>query len=134
MTGGRVVVLGRTGRNFAAGMSGGIAYVLDLEERFERRCNKEMVDFELLEEDDLNFLRVAIMKHLTYTGSLHAEKLLSDFATMRRHFVKVMPRDFKRALAEQAKRRNEVQEPLVEQLVVKGVMTSAPGAETAVHG
>jgi glutamate synthase domain-containing protein 2/glutamate synthase domain-containing protein 3 len=133
MTGGRVVVLGRTGRNFAAGMSGGIAYVLDLEGRFERRCNREMVDFELLEEEDLTSLRVAIMKHLTYTGSLHAEGLLSEFATVRRHFVKVMPRDYKRALAEQAKRRSEEQ-PLVEQLVVTGVMKSASGAEAAVHG
>jgi glutamate synthase domain-containing protein 2/glutamate synthase domain-containing protein 3 len=137
MTGGRVVVLGRTGRNFAAGMSGGIAYVLDLEERFKRRCNKEMVDFELLEEDDISFLRVAIMKHLTYTGSLHAERLLSEFATIRGHFVKVMPRDYKRAMVEQAKRRSEEQEPLVEQLVVKSVksvVTSPSGAGTAVHG
>ncbi len=134
MTGGRVVVLGRTGRNFAAGMSGGIAYVLDLEERFNRRCNKEMVDFELLEEDDISFLRVAIMKHITYTGSLHAERLLSEFAAIRGHFVKVMPRDYKRALAEQAKRRSEEQELLVEQLVVKSVVTSSSGAGTAVHG
>ena len=135
MTGGRVVVLGRTGRNFAAGMSGGIAYVLDREGRFERRCNREMVDLEPLEEDDINFLRVAIMKHLTYTGSLHAEALLSDFATVRGHFVKVMPRDYKRALAEQAKRRSEEQEPLVEQVVVRRMVASAAsGAETAVHG
>ncbi len=134
MTGGRVVVLGRTGRNFAAGMSGGIAYVLDLEERFERRCNKEMVDFELLDEDDIGFLRVAIMKHLTYTGSLHAERLLSEFAAVRGRFVKVMPRDYKRALAEQAKRRSEEEELLVEQLVVKSVVTSSSGAGTAVHG
>jgi glutamate synthase (NADPH) large chain len=134
MTGGRVVVLGRTGRNFAAGMSGGIAYVLDLDGRFERRCNKEMVDFELLDEDDINFLRVAIVKHVTYTGSLHAERLLSEFAAVRGHFVKVMPRDYKRALAEQAKRRSEELEPLVEQLVVTGVVTSSSGAGTAVHG
>ena len=134
MTGGRVVVLGRTGRNFAAGMSGGIAYVLDLDGRFERRCNKEMVDFELLDEEDINFLRVAIVKHVTYTGSLHAERLLSEFAAVRGHFVKVMPRDYKRALAEQAKRRSEELEPLVEQLVVTGVVTSSSGAGTAVHG
>jgi glutamate synthase (ferredoxin) len=134
MTGGRVIVLGRTGRNFAAGMSGGIAYVLDLEGRFERRCNREMVDLELLDDDDVDFVRVAIVKHLTYTGSLHAEALLSEFATVRRHMVKVMPRDYKRALAEQAKRRSEEEGPLVEQLVVTGVMTSASGAGTAVHG
>ena len=134
MTGGRVVVLGRTGRNFAAGMSGGIAYVLDLEGRFERRCNREMVDLEpIADAEDIDFLRVAIMKHLTYTGSMYAEGLLSEFATVRRHIVKVMPREYKRALAEQAS-RSEAQEPLVEQLVVTGVLTSASGAETTVHG
>jgi glutamate synthase domain-containing protein 3 len=115
-------------------MSGGIAYVLDLDGRFERRCNKEMVDFELLDEDDINFLRVAIVKHVTYAGSLHAEQLLSEFAAVRGHFVKVMPRDYKRALAEQANRPSEEQEPLVEQLVVKGVVTSSSSAGTAVHG
>jgi glutamate synthase (NADPH) large chain len=133
MTGGRVVVLGRTGRNFAAGMSGGIAYVLDLHGKFQRRCNMEMVDLEpVTDAEDLDFLRVAILKHLTCTGSMHAETLLSDFDIVRRHMVKVMPREYKRALAEQAKRR-EQQEPLVEQLVVKQVVTVS-GAGTAVHG
>jgi glutamate synthase (ferredoxin) len=133
MTGGRVVVLGRTGRNFAAGMSGGIAYVLDVHGTFQRRCNREMVDLEpVTDAEDLDFLRVAIMKHLTYTGSMHAERLLSDFDIVRRHMVKVMPREYKRALAEQAKRR-EQKEPLVEQLVVKQVVTVS-GAGTAVHG
>jgi len=135
MTGGRVVVLGRTGRNFAAGMSGGIAYVLDVEGRFERRCNREMVDLEpLVDAEDIDFLRVAIMKHLTYTGSMYAEGLLSDFTTVRRHIVKVMPREYKRALAEEARRLSEEQEPLVEQLVVTGMVASASGAGTAVHG
>jgi len=134
MTGGRVVVLGRTGRNFAAGMSGGIAYVLDLHGTFQRRCNMEMVDLEPVSDaDDLDFLRVAIMKHLTYTGSMYAERLLSDFDSVRRHMVKVMPREYKRALAEQAKRR-EQPEPLVEQLVVTQVVTTVSGAGTAVHG
>ena len=135
MTGGRVVVLGRTGRNFAAGMSGGIAYVLDVEGRFERRCNREMVDLEpLVDAEDIDFLRVAIMKHLTYTGSMYAEGLLSDFTTVRRHIVKVMPREYKRALAEEARRLSEEEEPLVEQLVVTGMVASASGAGTAVHG
>jgi glutamate synthase (NADPH) large chain len=134
MTGGRVVVLGRTGRNFAAGMSGGIAYVLDLHGKFERRCNREMVDLEpVTDAEELDFLRVAIMKHLTYTGSMPAEGLLSDFDIVRRHMVKVMPREYKRALAEQAKRLSQEQEPLVEQLVVKQVVTVS-GAGTAVHG
>ena len=88
MTGGRVVVLGRTGRN-CRGMSGGIAHVLNLDERFERLCNREMVDLEpLVDAEDIDFLVVAIMKHLTYTGSMYAEGLLSDFATVRRHMVK----------------------------------------------
>jgi glutamate synthase (ferredoxin) len=135
MTGGRVVVLGRTGRNFAAGMSGGIAYVLDADGRFERRCNRDMVDLEpLMDSEDIDFLRVAIVKHLTYTGSRYAEGLLSDFATVRRRVVKVMPREYKRALAGQAA-REAATEPLVEQLVVTGVVRPAEsGAGTAVHG
>ena len=108
MTGGRVVVLGRTGRNFAAGMSGGIAYVLDADGSFARRCNREMVDLEPLDRcEDLDFLRVAIMKHVTYTGSRYAEGLLADWASVQRRIVKVMPREYKRALAEQAKRTAE---------------------------
>jgi glutamate synthase (NADPH/NADH) large chain len=106
MTGGRVVVLGRTGRNFAAGMSGGIAYVLDVNGSFGRRCNREMVDLETLSEpDEIDFVQVAIMKHATLTGSRYAERLLSDWVGLQRRMVKVMPREFKRVLAEQAKRR-----------------------------
>jgi len=132
MTGGRVVVLGRTGRNFAAGMSGGIAYVLDLHGTFQRRCNMEMVDLEPVSDaEDLDFVRVAIMKHLTYTGSRYAEGLLSDLDVVRRHMVKVMPREYKRALAEQAKRRED---RLVEQLVVTQVVAKVSSAGTAVHG
>ena len=105
MTGGRVVVLGRTGRNFAAGMSGGIAYVLDPDGTFERRCNLEMVDLEMLDEsDDVDFVQVAMMKHVTLTGSRHAGHLLDDWASLQRRFVKVMPREYKKALAADAKR------------------------------
>jgi glutamate synthase (ferredoxin) len=108
MTGGRVIVLGRTGRNFAAGMSGGIAYVLDREEMFVRRCNRDMVDLEpLIDADDLDFVRVAIVKHATLTGSRYAEALLADWASVHKRFVKVMPRDYKRALAAEARRREE---------------------------
>jgi glutamate synthase (ferredoxin) len=108
MTGGRVVVLGRTGRNFAAGMSGGVAYVLDREGAFDRRCNREMVDLEpLIEGDDLDFVRVAIVKHATLTGSRYAEALLADWSSIHKKFVKVMPRDYKRALAAEARRREE---------------------------
>jgi glutamate synthase (NADPH/NADH) large chain len=108
MTGGRVVVLGRTGRNFAAGMSGGIAYVLDREGSFDRRCNREMVDLEpLFDPDDLDFVRVAIVKQATLTGSRYAEALLADWASVHKKFVKIMPRDYKRALAAEAQRREE---------------------------
>jgi glutamate synthase domain-containing protein 3 len=122
MTGGRVVVIGRTGRNFAAGMSGGIAYVLDPDGTFERRCNREMVDLEpIVEAEDADFLRVGIMKHVTYTGSRYAEALLADWADLRRRMVKVMPREYKRALAEQAKRREDARREEVATLVVAGV-------------
>jgi len=108
MTGGRVVVLGRTGRNFAAGMSGGIAYVLDRAGDFMQRCNREMVDLEpLMDADDLDFVRVAILKHVTLTGSRYAERLLADWADVHRAFVRVMPRDYRRALAAEALRLAE---------------------------
>ncbi|MBI3048358.1 MAG: glutamate synthase large subunit [Acidobacteria bacterium] len=105
MTGGRTLILGRTGRNFAAGMSGGIAYVLDVDGRFERRCNLEMVDLEpLVDADDLLFAHVALMKHVTYTGSRYAARLLDQWPMLQRRIVKVMPREYKRALAAEAKR------------------------------
>ena len=108
MTGGRVVVLGRTGRNFAAGMSGGIAYVLDAEGKFERRCNLDMVDLEaLVDEEDVDYVQVALMKHVTMTGSRYAARLLEEWATLQRQMVKVMPREYKRALAAEARRRAE---------------------------
>jgi glutamate synthase domain-containing protein 2/glutamate synthase domain-containing protein 3 len=104
MTGGRVVVLGPTGRNFAAGMSGGIAYVLDKDRRFAGRCNTELVDLEPVEDPtDAEELRTLIAEHAQRTGSLVARNLLSqwDRGAVER-FVKVMPRDYKRALAERA--------------------------------
>src|SRR5205085_4618421 len=78
MTGGRVVVLGRTGRNFAAGMSGGVAYVLDAAGDFRRRCNPELVDLEPLERpDDIELVRGLIERHVGYTGSEHGARILS---------------------------------------------------------
>ena len=110
MTGGRVVVLGKTGRNFAAGMSGGIAYVLDVNGDFAKRCNREMVDLEtLVDADEIGQLQDLIMKHVALTGSAYVEKMLSDWAGLQRRIVKVMPREYKRALAEQAKREREAQ-------------------------
>jgi glutamate synthase (NADPH) large chain len=108
MTGGRVVVLGRTGRNFAAGMSGGIAYVLDADGGFARRCNREMVDLEtLVDGDEISLLQDLVMKHARLTGSAYVDGLLKDWAALQRRIVKVMPREYKRVLAEQAKRERE---------------------------
>src|SRR5690349_15984305 len=98
MTGGRVVVLGTTGRNFAAGMSGGIAYVLNANHAFERRCNPEMVDLEPLDSDDLAFVVGLIARHVELTGSTLGARLLAGWSATSLQFTKVMPRDYKRAL------------------------------------
>jgi glutamate synthase domain-containing protein 3 len=100
MTGGRVVILGPTGRNFAAGMSGGIAYVLDIDSRFHIRCNTELVDLDPVGEDDEPELRALIAEHQQRTGSLVARNLLAQWERgARERFIKVMPRDYKRVLA-----------------------------------
>jgi glutamate synthase (NADPH/NADH) large chain len=133
MTGGVVVVLGQTGRNFAAGMSGGVAYVFDEDRSFAKRCNLSMVDLEPVEEEedlmerlhhhggDLEFkgridvadmtrhdeerLRQLIENHLRYTGSAVAQAMLDDWAGYRTRFVKVMPVEYRRALREMEKMR-----------------------------
>jgi glutamate synthase domain-containing protein 3 len=102
MTGGRVVVLGRTGRNFAAGMSGGIAYVLDEDGGFAGRCNMELVGFDEISADDERELRGLIAEHAQRTHSPVAERILSRWGHYLQRFVKVMPHDYKRALAELA--------------------------------
>jgi len=102
MTGGRVVVIGPTGLNFAAGMSGGIAYVLDVDGGFAGRCNMELVDLEQPELEDLEEVRALIAEHGERTGSPVAAGLLSDWDSAASGFVKVMPRDYRRALAELA--------------------------------
>ncbi|MFD8593034.1 glutamate synthase large subunit [Streptomyces sp. NPDC059637] len=96
MTGGRAVVLGETGRNFAAGMSGGIAYVLDLD---PDNVNTGMVDVEALDAADIQWLHDAVRRHKEETGSTVAEKLLADWGTTLTRFGKVMPRDYKAVLA-----------------------------------
>ncbi|HEX5036667.1 MAG TPA: glutamate synthase large subunit [bacterium] len=98
MTGGRVVVLGSTGRNFAAGMSGGIAYVLDEKGDFANHCNKEMVDLEPLAGDEAEEVKSMIKKHSDYTRSQKAWKILSAWKDFLPKLVKVMPRDYKRVL------------------------------------
>ena len=103
MTRGHVVVLGPTGRNFAAGMSGGEAYVLDEHGLFTGLCNTEMVDLEAVETDeDTAVLRGLVEEHYRATGSANAERVLGAWDEMLAKFVKVMPRDYKRVLAERA--------------------------------
>ena len=98
MTGGRVIVLGPTGRNFGAGMSGGIAYVYDGDGMFFTRLNREMVDLDELDEDDVEFLRSTIRRHQTETGSEVAARILGDWHNQLAQFRKVMPQDYKRVL------------------------------------
>lgn len=99
MTGGRVIVLGNTGRNFAAGMSGGIAYVWDPEHQFEKRVNLGMVDLELLiDPDEILFVKKMIESHYRYTNSKRAKEILENWDNEIQNFVKVMPGDYKLAL------------------------------------
>jgi glutamate synthase (ferredoxin) len=100
MTGGTVVILGPTGRNFAAGMSGGIAYVLDEEGDFALRCNVQMVELESLDDArELATLRTLIERHRDLTGSNRADAILADWPRHQKRFVKVFPKDYKRMLA-----------------------------------
>ena len=103
MTGGRVVVIGPTGLNFGAGMSGGVAYVLDADGAFAGRVNLELVDLEAPAPDDAEEIRALVGEHAERTGSPVAAALLEDWNAAAERFVKVMPRDYKRALAELAK-------------------------------
>ena len=108
MTNGRVVVLGPTGRNFAAGMSGGIAYVLDETGDFAIRCNQEMVDLEpVVEQEDLDELRQMIEEHYRYTGSANARRVLDAWEKTLPRFVKVYPKDFRRVMEAQKRRQLE---------------------------
>ncbi len=100
MTGGNVIILGETGRNFAAGMSGGIAYVYDVKHQFDSLCNKEMVDLDVVEQEDEQLLHEMINRHFQYTKSTVAKFILNDFEAQLKNFVKVFPKDYKRVLAE----------------------------------
>lgn len=101
MTGGLVVILGDTGRNFAAGMSGGIAYVYDVNNKFKENCNTEMVDLDECGLEDKNELFTMIQKHFEYTGSTVAKFVLDDLDNQLKNFVKVFPQDYKRILSVQ---------------------------------
>jgi glutamate synthase (NADPH/NADH) large chain/glutamate synthase (ferredoxin) len=109
MTGGVVVVLGRTGRNFAAGMSGGIAFVLDELGKFQGRCNTGMVELEqVTAPEDKQLLHGLITKHFMYTGSRKAKQVLDAFDATLPQFVKVMPVDYKRVLEERKRKASAV--------------------------
>ena len=109
MTGGRVVILGPTGRNFAAGMSGGVAYIWDSENTFSPNCNMEMVELEKVEDtDDIAELKAFIEEHYNLTGSSVACKVLDNWSTALGQFVKVMPTDYKRVLLERKQREKEL--------------------------
>jgi glutamate synthase (NADPH/NADH) large chain len=137
MTGGTVVVLGKAGRNFAAGMSGGIAYVLDEEGDFAQRCNMAMVELEPIPEEesaaaaegngeleqhgkvridhvagnDGEMLKGLIQRHLLFTGSDRARRVLENWALYQPKFVKVMPLEYRRALAEMAQEQAKTKQP-----------------------
>jgi glutamate synthase (ferredoxin) len=100
MTGGRVIVLGPAGRNFGAGMSGGVAYVLDERGDFAMNANKDMVDLNTLSEpEEIAAVRAMIERHLKYTNSARAKHVLDNWDKMVPQFVQVMPRDYRRMLA-----------------------------------
>ena len=137
MTGGTVVVLGKTGRNFAAGMSGGVAYVLDTTGDFELRVNSAMVDLEpVLEEDptppelrhlgksDVELVKGLVEAHRDYTGSARARDVLDHFEDYRPRFVKVMPHEYRRALREIAN----------EQVAAEATAEAKAKAEAVIHG
>jgi glutamate synthase (NADPH) large chain len=112
MTGGKVVVLGKTGRNFAAGMSGGIAYVFDPENKFVNGlCNTESIEFETVIDEDALDLKMMIEKHYLYTNSQRAKYLLENWEQNIEKFIKVMPTEYKIAL-----KRLKTEEPMVEEL------------------
>jgi len=109
MTGGRAVILGPTGRNFAAGMSGGVAYIWDPEGEFAPNCNMEMVELESMEDsDDIAELQGLIEEHAERTGSNVATEVLGNWNTALGQFVKVMPTDYKRVLAERKQAEKEL--------------------------
>ncbi len=102
MTGGRVLVLGRTGRNFAAGMSGGIAYVLDLDGDFSARCNMELVELEDMTPEDEELVKGLLRSHQLHTGSERADQILANWREYHRRIVKIIPGEYKKALQAQA--------------------------------
>ena len=108
MTGGIAVILGETGRNFAAGMSGGMAFIYDANKSFEPKCNKEMVDLEAVESEDIQTLKTLLENHFNYTKSEVAAEILKNFDAELKNFIKVMPRDYKLVLLKRKQKKEEV--------------------------
>jgi glutamate synthase domain-containing protein 3 len=119
MTGGTIVVLGKTGCNFGAGMSGGIAYVLDEMQLFDTLCNLDMVELESMRlEEDKKFLKQLIENHYKWTQSKQAERILNSWSDMLGRFVKVVPTDYRKALEKMraAERRHTETTPATEEV------------------
>lgn len=132
MTGGRVLILGSTGRNFAAGMSGGIAYILDMNQDFHSKVNLEMVEVSGIEDpSEIAFVRGLIEDHHHYTGSELAARVLLDFNRALPHFVKVLPTDYKRVMLEEAAKAEAAKkaEFTLPQLPSTPVPAEKPGAD-----
>ncbi len=110
MTGGTVVVIGKTGRNFGAGMSGGIAYVYDKDREFEDKCNHGMIELEELNKEDMAAVKSMLEKHHAYTGSPAAKKILDSFNKEIRKFVKVIPTEYKRVLLNKKFSKKQLEE------------------------
>ncbi|HEV7781032.1 MAG TPA: glutamate synthase large subunit, partial [Chitinophagaceae bacterium] len=108
MTGGTVIILGDTGRNFAAGMSGGIAYIYDVKGKFADNCNKEMVDLDPCDPADKNELFTMLQRHYEYTGSTVAKFIVEDLDNQLQHFVKVFPKDYKKVLSASLQLKREM--------------------------
>jgi glutamate synthase domain-containing protein 3 len=102
MTGGCVIILGKTGRNFAAGMSGGIAYVYDEDGQFKSRCNTSMVDLDPINDEDFDTIKSLLTNHIKYTDSTKAKLVLDNISKEKNKFIKVYPKEYK-AIIEQQK-------------------------------
>jgi len=103
MTGGRAIILGEVGRNFGAGMSGGIAYIYNPNNTFEAMVNPIMVDLDPMDDDAQKELYQYVSNHAKFTGSIVAQRIVDNWNDELKHFVKVMPKDFKRVLQQNAK-------------------------------
>jgi glutamate synthase domain-containing protein 3 len=115
MTGGTVVILGKTGLNFGAGMSGGIAYILDIDGLFDQRCNLDMVDLDLLErEEDISEVKKMIADHVAYTGSTIGSDILKNWISYQSKFIKVFPMEYRKVLGQMIKDDAETEREILQ--------------------